>query len=248
MSTFRPCALVPIFNHPAFLPTLVPVLRQHELPVILVDDGSTDCCSALITELAKQPDVHTLRHTENRGKGAAIMSGLQKARDLGFTHALQVDADGQHHLADIPVLLAAACAHPQALITGQPIFDAQVPKSRLYSRYITHVWVWINTLSLRIRDSMCGFRVYPVTSCCDLIERYDMGPRMSFDTEILVRHFWRGGEIINIPTPVKYLKDGISHFRLLEDNLRLSGMHARLFFGMLLRFPLLILQNWKRPS
>lgn len=248
MNTFRPCALVPVFNHPAFLPTLVHVLRNHELPVILVDDGSTDSCAALIAELAQQQDVHTLRHTENCGKGAAIMSGLKKARELGFTHALQVDADGQHHLADIPTLLAAARAQPLALITGQPIFDAHVPKSRLYSRYITHVWVWINTLSLRIRDSMCGFRVYPVAACCDLIERYDMGPRMSFDTEILVRHFWRGGEVISIPTPVTYLEDGVSHFRLLEDNLRLSGMHARLFFGMLLRLPLLLWQNWQRRS
>lgn len=248
MNTFRPCALVPVFNHPAFLPTLVPVLRRHELPVILVDDGSTDSCATLIAELAQQHEVHALRHSENRGKGAAIMSGLRKAGELGFTHALQVDADGQHHLADIPTLLAAARAQPLALITGQPIFDARVPKSRLYSRYITHVWVWINTLSLHIRDSMCGFRVYPVASCCALIERYDMGPRMSFDTEILVRHFWQGGEIISIPTPVTYLEDGVSHFRLLEDNLRLSGMHARLFFGMLLRFPLLLWQNWRRPS
>ena len=108
MNTFRPCAVVPVFNHPAFLSTLVHVLRNNALPVILVDDGSTDNCPDLIAELAQQQDVHAMRHAENQGKGAAIMSGLEKARTLGFTHALQVDADGQHHLDDIPKLLAAA--------------------------------------------------------------------------------------------------------------------------------------------
>jgi glycosyltransferase involved in cell wall biosynthesis len=243
MSNFRPCALIPVYNHPGFLPTLVQTLRAQNLPVILVDDGSEESCASVIAGLAEQEGVEMLRHPENSGKGAAIMSGLEKAREQGFSHALQVDADGQHHLPDIPKLLAAARAHPDAIVSGQPIFDKRVPKSRLYSRYITHVWVWINTLSLHIRDSMCGFRVYPVAACCALIASHDMGPRMSFDTEILVRHFWRGGAVISIPTPVAYLENGISHFRLLEDNLRLSGMHARLFFGMLLRFPLLLWQN-----
>lgn len=248
MSNFRPCALVPVYNHPDFLPTLVKALRSQSLPVILVDDGSEQGCAAVIARLAEQDGVETLRHLENSGKGAAIMSGLEKARALGFSHALQVDADGQHHLADIPKLLAAACRQPDAIISGQPIFDERMPKSRLYGRYLTHVWVWINTLSLHIRDSMCGFRVYPVAACCDLIAAHDMGPRMSFDTEILVRHFWRGGDVVSIPTPVTYLENGVSHFRMLEDNLRLSGMHARLFFGMLLRFPLLLWQNRQRRT
>ena len=248
MTSFRPCALIPVYNHPDFLPTLVQTLRAQNLPVILVDDGSEPSCAAVIAGLAEAEGVEVLRHAKNSGKGAAIMSGLKKSRELGFSHALQVDADGQHHLADIPKLLAAARAQPDAIISGQPVFDARVPKSRLYSRYITHVWVWINTLSLHIRDSMCGFRVYPVAACCELIADTDMGPRMSFDTEILVRHFWRGGTVISIPTPVTYLENGVSHFRILEDNLRLSGMHARLFFGMLLRLPLLLWQNRQRRA
>src|SRR3546814_7870841 len=90
------------------------------------------------------------------------MAGFAAAATDGYSHALQFDADGQHNAADVPRLLALAAAHPQALITGVPKYDASVPKSRLYGRYITPVWVWINTLSLRIRDLMLGFRVYPL--------------------------------------------------------------------------------------
>jgi glycosyltransferase involved in cell wall biosynthesis len=245
--SFRVCALVPVYNHPAFLPTLMTALHALALPVILVDDGSAPDCAALIASFASlNATIWALRHPVNLGKGAAVMAGLRKARELGFTHALQIDADGQHNLADIPRFLAAAQAQPEALVTGQPQFIGHVPKARLYSRYITHVWVWINTLSLQIQDSMCGFRVYPVARCCELIDAHAMGPRMSFDIEILVRYFWRGGTVVNIPTPVHYPENGVSHFRLLEDNLWLSGTHARLFFGMLLRLPLLLWQNWAR--
>ncbi len=235
--------MVPVYNHPARLRSLVAALRIHSLPVLLVDDGSSDDCRALIDGLAQADHVHCLRHASNRGKGAAIMSGLTWARAQGFSHALQIDADYQHEPSDIPRFLDAARQHPQALVCGLPAFSSDMPRTRRYARYLTHVWVWINTLSLDIRDSMCGFRIYPVAACCDLIARQRMGPRMSFDTEIVVRYHWQGGQIVGVPTPVRYPPGGVSHFRMLEDNLRLSHMHARLFCGMLLRAPQLV---WRR--
>ncbi|MFP3747745.1 glycosyltransferase family 2 protein, partial [Achromobacter sp. SIMBA_011] len=87
-----------------------------------------------------------------------------------YTHALQIDADGQHDAADVPRFLAAAAAHPRAVVLGQPVYDESVPKARLYGRYLTHVWVWIETLSFTIRDSMCGFRLYPLDLACALID------------------------------------------------------------------------------
>jgi hypothetical protein len=120
-----------------------------------------------------------------------------------------------------------------------------MPRLRRYARYLTHVWVWVHTWSLDIRDSMCGFRVYPVTACVALLREQRPGPRMSFDTEILVRFHWRGGKIVYVPTAVRYPPGGRSHFRLLEDNLRLTGMHTRLFFGMLWRAPRLLARNWR---
>jgi hypothetical protein len=118
-----------------------------------------------------------------------------------------------------------------------------VPRSRLYGRYATHVWVWINTLSLDIRDSMCGFRMYPLASLLPLLERTRIGARMDFDSDVIVRLHWRGVPVRNQPTRVTYPQDGISHFRLWRDNVRISALHARLFVGMLWRSPLLL---WRK--
>jgi hypothetical protein len=120
-----------------------------------------------------------------------------------------------------------------------------VPRGRLYGRYATHVWVWINTLSLDIRDSMCGFRVYPLASLMPLLARVRIGRRMDFDSDVIVRLHWRGVAVVNLPTRVTYPRDGISHFRLWRDNARISAMHARLFLGMLLRSPLLL---WRKVA
>jgi hypothetical protein len=158
---------------------------------------------------------------------------------------LQIDADGQHATGDVPAFLARAAAHPHAVIAGQPIYDASVPKGRLYGRYATHIWVWINTLSLEIRDSMCGFRVYPVAPVNALAARRALGQRMNFDIDILVRLFWDGLRVVNLPTRVTYPDDGVSHFRVWRDNVQISWMHTQLFFGMLPRIPRLLARKWR---
>lgn len=137
-------------------------------------------------------------------------------------------------------MLAEAERYPDALISGQPLYDDSIPKSRLYGRYITHFWVWIETLSLSIRDSMCGFRVYPLAATLALCDRRAIGQRMDFDTEIMVRLYWQGTRSRFIPTRVTYPASGLSHFDALYDNLRISWMHTRLFFGMLPRIPRLL--------
>lgn len=120
------------------------------------------------------------------------MAGLRAARAHGYRHAIQIDADGQHDAADVPKFVAAAKAEPDAVILGRPRFDGSVPKARLYGRYLTHVWVWIETLSMDIPDAMCGFRLYPVDAVCELIDAVSIPTRMAFDSEILVRLHWRG--------------------------------------------------------
>jgi len=240
---FKPCAVVPVYNHEDSLPNVVRALLAEDLPCVLVDDGSSPDAAAIIDELAKHPLVHLLRHSRNQGKGAAVASGLREASRLGFSHALQVDADGQHDLSGVPLFLDRASQAPDALICGYPQYDSSVPKGRLYARYLTHVWVWINTLSLSIRDSMCGFRVYPLQPTLALLDSTALGQRMDFDTEVLVRLHWREQPMVWLPTRVHYPTDGVSHFRLWHDNLLISSMHARLFGGMLLRAPKLL---WRR--
>ncbi|MEW6168186.1 MAG: glycosyltransferase [Pseudomonadota bacterium] len=239
---FKPCIVVPVFDHEGAIAATIAALAPHGLTCFAVDDGSHAPCARALDRLAEAHAgwLRLLRLERNQGKGAAVMAGFAAAEAAGFTHALQIDADGQHEAADIPRLLALAQAHPDALITGIPRYDSSIPRARRYGRYLTHIWVWINTLSLRIRDSMLGFRVYPLAPTLRIWRTQRVGRRMEFDTEIMVRLFWDGTDVISMPTRVTYPADGVSHFDLLRDNLRISRMHARLFAGMLLRLPQLL--------
>src|SRR5262249_45436895 len=156
------------------------------LPVILVDDGSDPACAHELQRLSKLADVTLLRHEFNRGKGAAVTTGLRAARQHGFTHAVQVDADGQHTLSDIRHFVDDARNHPGSLVCGAPQFDMSMPTSRRYGRHLNHGVVWLETLSFDIVDSMCGFRVYPLAPTLALLDAQRLGSRMDFDIEILV--------------------------------------------------------------
>ncbi|ADO46541.1 glycosyltransferase family 2 protein [[Enterobacter] lignolyticus] len=251
--TFTPCVLIPCYNHGAMMAQVLARLQGFDLPCIIVDDGSDDVTRRTLEQLAAARHGITLvRLAQNAGKGAAVVRGLQEAQRAGFSHAVQVDADGQHAIEDIPRLLALAHAHPEALISGQPVYDDSIPRSRLYGRWVTHVWVWIETLSLQLKDSMCGFRVYPVAPTLALAGRVALGSRMDFDTEVMVRLYWQGNTSYFVPTRVTYPADGVSHFDALKDNLRISWMHTRLFLGMLPRIPSLLARrrhaHWARQQ
>ncbi|UTY60794.1 glycosyltransferase family 2 protein [Massilia sp. erpn] len=246
---YKPCIVIPVYNHEHAIGGVLAGLLPHGLHCILVDDGSSPACAAVLRALAQRHDEHLtlVTHEVNQGKGGAVMSGFRRAAQLGFSHALQVDADGQHNLDDVARFLEQGRQHPDTLIVGCPIYDDSVPKGRLYGRYATHVWVWINTLSLDIRDSMCGFRVYPLAPVLALLERRALGRRMNFDIEILVRLYWDGVPVLNLPTRVAYPADGVSHFQAWRDNVLISRLHATLFFGMLPRAPRLLARKWLRP-
>lgn len=244
--TYRACAVIPVYNHGATVGAVVTRLHAQGLPCILVDDGSDSDCAAVLNEQADLRDVYLVRRQVNGGKGAAVEDGLRKAQALGYTHALQVDADGQHALEDIPAFLTASQAHPQAVVCGAPIYGNDIPRSRYYGRWLTHVWVWINTLSFDIRDAMCGFRLYPLASVIAVFDSVDTGKRMDFDIGVLVHLHWRGVPMHWISTPVIYPENGISHFQGLRDNYLISRMHARLFFGMLRRAPSLVYRRLRR--
>lgn len=244
---FRPCVVIPVYNHEHAIGNVLAQVLAHGLPVILVDDGCSAACAAVLDHLAAgHPDRVVLeRHAVNQGKGGAVLTGFARAERDGYSHVLQVDADGQHSVADVPRFLDAAHAAPRAIIAGRPVYDESVPALRLYARYLTHVWVWINTLSLAIRDSMCGFRVYPVAPVLALARRRRLGLRMNFDIEILVRLYWDGLAIVNLPTRVGYPDDGVSHFKAWTDNVLISRLHMTLFFGMLPRIPSLLVRAWR---
>jgi glycosyltransferase involved in cell wall biosynthesis len=237
----KPCVIIPFYNHAGAIAGVVAALEPLGLPCRIVDDGSDAAAQRVLEQIGARHDWVTLqRLASNQGKGAAVMAGCDAALAAGFTHALQIDADGQHDVADVPKLLELARRWPSAVISGAAVYDESVPRSRLYGRYLTHVWVWINTLSLEIRDSMCGLRVYPLADACRIWRETHVGRRMDFDTEILVRLSWQGTRVVNVPTRVTYPSDGVSHFKMLKDNAYISLMHTRLFFGMLWRMPMLL--------
>ncbi|HQZ59446.1 MAG TPA: glycosyltransferase family 2 protein [Acinetobacter sp.] len=238
--------VIPVYNHPHYLADLVQYLEQFQFPIILVNDGSHAECTAILRKLDQQFDqVSLIEHVENKGKGQAVITGLRYAAHIGMTHALQLDADGQHHWDDVAKFFQLSQQQPEAMVIGQPIFDASVPKKRLYGRYITHFWVWVNSLSFDIKDSMCGFRIYPLDTTIAVLNKAKFQPRMGFDSEILVRLKWEDVPFINVPTPVIYPEHGISHFDAWRDNIGLSKAHATLFIEMLKRLPQLLLRKFK---
>jgi glycosyltransferase involved in cell wall biosynthesis len=244
---FNPCIIIPVFNHELAIAETVLSIKPSETPIILVNDGSNSTCTAVLRDIAHHnKHIHLVEHEINLGKGGAFKTGIREASKHGYTHALQVDADGQHDTQDVPRFFQAAQQHPDAIINGTPIYDESIPKHRYYGRYVTHVWVWINTLSFDIADSMCGFRLYPVEATKSVINSSFIGNRMDFDTEILVRCYWKGMQVIPLPTQVIYPENGISHFRAFKDNVRITLMHTRLFFGMLPRIPLLLIRKLRK--
>jgi glycosyltransferase involved in cell wall biosynthesis len=243
----KTCIVIPVYNHHEAIGFVVDALRHFNLTCILVNDGSSAICSSELARIAEHEKQWIILHElpENGGKGAAVITGLQLAMRQGFSHAIQIDADGQHCLDDISLFLSASAANPDKLILGKPRFDGSVQKKRLYGRQFTNLWIWINTLSFDIADGMCGFRCYPLAAVDKILQTNVLGQRMDFDIEIVVRLHWLGVEVVNIETAVQYPLDGVSHFRMLQDNLLISKKHAQLFFGMLWRLPALLIRRFQ---
>ncbi len=234
--------IVPVYGHEGTLTRLVAALVPLNLTCWLVDDGNPAPVAEKMAHLAATHAdwLHCLRLPRNQGKGAAVAAGWHAAAAAGFTHAVQIDADLQHDPAQVPRFVDAARAHPQAVINGVPQYDASVPAVRLHGRRITTVLVWLHTLSRQIADAMCGFRVYPLAAVVALDRRAPVGRRMEFDADVIVRLFWAGTAVVNLPTPVTYPADGVSNYRMVRDNLRMAALHLRLLGGMLLRLPVLL--------
>lgn len=228
----RVCAVIPTFDNPDTIAAVVHAVRPLVDEVIVVDDGSAAPGRDAVAALAREGVAHAVVRAKNGGKGAAVKDGLREAEQRGFTHALQVDADGQHDLADAPALLEAAAEHPDALVLGAPQFDASAPKGRLVGRKITQWWTDLETGGKVIEDPMCGFRVYPLAVANAVRVPAN---RMDFDIEIAVRIAWENVPVVNLPVRVRYPEGGVSHFQMVRDNIRISWMHSRLVMTRVFR-------------
>jgi predicted LPLAT superfamily acyltransferase/glycosyltransferase involved in cell wall biosynthesis len=232
------CAVIPSRNHYRDIGDIVAVLQKSGLSVYVIDDGSDEPARSVLDQLDDpQNGVFVFRNHESRGKGGAVCQGLRMAVEAGFSHALQIDADGQHDLGALQRFISLANENPEAIISGRPIFGPSSPTGRRFARWLTHFWVWIETLSFQIVDSMCGFRVYPLEPVMRLLTEERVGRHMDFDIEILVRMFWRGVPIVQEPVVVRYPEGNTSNFETIADNWRITCMHTRLVLTMLVRLP-----------
>ncbi len=242
--------LMPSYNPgPKVYETVAEALRQWA-PVWVVVDGSTDGTGAGLRALAAaEPGLRVLELPHNRGKGAAILHGLEALAQAGFRYALTMDSDGQHPAASIVQFMEMSRHHPNAMVLGVPVFDAAAPNLRVQGRKISNFWANLETLWDGIDDSLYGFRVYPVLPLRDLMRLHRWMRRFDFDVEAAVRLCWAGVRPISLPAPVRYLsaaEGGVSHFHYGRDNLLLSWMHTRLFLGFFWRLPLLALRAARR--
>ena len=239
--------LIPSYNTGPRVLDTVREATAHWAPVWVVVDGSTDGTGdVLLAEAGTNPHLRILVLPMNCGKGAAVLHGLHEAHAAGFTHALTMDADGQHPADSIAEFMAQSQSNPAAVILGVPVFDASAPSLRVLGRRISNWWANLETLWQGIGDSLFGFRVYPIAALCAIMERQPWMRRFDFDPEAAVRLVWRGVRPVNIAAPVKYFRPeegGISHFNYWRDNALLTWMHARLLLGFLLRLPLLV---WRK--
>ncbi|HVU17924.1 MAG TPA: glycosyltransferase [Candidatus Didemnitutus sp.] len=241
--------LLPAFNPGPRLDAVVTDVAQRWRPVLVVDDGSTDGTGARLAGLAARHEgVHVLTLPANAGKGAAVLAGAEWARARGFTHALVMDADGQHPGESIVEFMEASQGSPGALILGQPIFPANMPAERRHGRKLSIGLVHFELLGRSVADPLFGFRVYPLAPLLAALGGRGGGRRYDFDTEAVVRMVWAGVAPINRPAPVRYFsrsEGGVSHFHYVRDNLALTWMHTRLITELLL-FRWFILRGHQR--
>jgi len=236
--------LIPSYNPGPKVFETVRAARQQWEPVWVVVDGSTDGTAAGLHQLAHQdPGLRVIVREKNGGKGSAVLDGLTQAAALGFTHVLTMDSDGQHPADRIGSFMAESSAHPGAMILGEPVFDASAPSIRVKGRKISNWWANLETLWWGIHDSLFGFRVYPNAPLLRLMRASLWMRRFDFDVEAVVRLSWAGVPARNLPAKVRYFtaaEGGVSHFNYWRDNVLLSSMHFRLFFGFVVRLPFLL--------
>jgi glycosyltransferase involved in cell wall biosynthesis len=251
--------LIPSYNTgPKLLDTVREALQRWS-PVWVVIDGSTDGAAAALQQMAQTDSIYltnggglkvwVLPH--NQGKGAALLHGLHEAQKAGFSHALTMDADGQHPADLIPPFMQTSLERPEAMILGRPIFDASAPLLRVRGRRVSNAWTHLETLGAGVGDSLYGFRVYPILPLITVMHQQRWMRRFDFDTEAVVRLVWRGVKPINLDAPVKYLSSaqgGVSHFRYGRDNLLLSWMHLRLMLAFAWRWPGLVWRRFKKQA
>jgi glycosyltransferase involved in cell wall biosynthesis len=216
--------VVPVYNDGGTVRAVVSECRSLLENVVVVDDGSTD---ADLRELLSGLDVDLVAHDRNRGKGAAIRTGIDFVRRRGGRTAVTIDADGQLFPSDLHAFLPHLVSPEPALVIGARRFEGtQAPRSSRFGRRFGNFWMWVES-GVWIEDCQSGFRAYPVDAVSQI---RCLGARFDFEAEILARAVWAGLPLRTVPVGVHYPAPHlrVSRFRPIVDNLRLTRIHTRL--------------------
>lgn len=219
--------LIPVYNHGRRLAGVIRRALSLEIPVIVVDDGSTDDS----LEVARRFEgVTVLQHERNLGKGAALLTGLRAAARCA-DYAITLDADGQHDPDDALQLVEAIRADNDAevpIVIGRRtgMERHHVPWTSRFGRLFSNFWVRLAG-GPRLEDSQSGYRVYPIAKTLSFKTR---GRRYQFEVEILPVASWHRTPIIEVPVRVSYPPEGerVSHFRPFVDFWRNALAFTRL--------------------
>lgn len=234
--------ILPSYNSGAQLPLTMQAARKFCDTVWAVVDGSTDSSADEAIRLGDD-GYRVISLKQNSGKGGAVLAGFREASAAGFTHAIVMDADGQHPAEAIPQFLELGARNPGHLIAGVPVFGPDAPPERVKGRRVGNFFACLETGWRGVSDSLFGFRLYPLGPSLKILEHTGSGRRFDFDTVLAVRLHWAGVPAINVPVPVRYpprAQGGVTHFRYVRDNLLLSAAHVRLCSEMLLHIPQLL--------
>ena len=235
-----PCLVIlPSFNSGDQLPRTMRAARAFCNPVWAVIDGSTDGSVEAVRGLGDD-GYRVIALGKNSGKGGAVLAGFREAVAAGFSHAIVMDADGQHAAEAIPGFLELCARHPGHLIAGVPQFGPDAPAERVKGRQVGNFFANLETWGLGAADSLFGFRLYPLKPALDILESTKSARRFDFDTVLAVRLLWAGVPVINVPVPVRYppqTEGGVTHFHYVRDNLLLTAVHVRLCLEMVLHIP-----------
>ncbi len=217
------CIIIPAHNHTDTLRKLLGKLGSA-LPIIIVDDGSVPPVKIDF------PECDILRIERNSGKASALKLGFKRALERGFSHALTMDADGQHSPELVRDFLEAASSAPNSIVIGTRDFSsAQIPKSRRFLNKFSNFWFRLETGRFA-GDTQCGFRAYPLSEIKSL--KLNFGGFV-FETELLVKAAWAGIDMQEIKIPTLYSPETLerSHYRPFVDTLKFTWMNTRLFFA-----------------
>lgn len=215
--------IVPTYNNPKTIRDVAFDVLDNGYEVVIIDDGSDTPIESLFSDEEKQK-IHFVKHEVNLGKGEAIVSGVKKAKELGFTYAGSIDGDGQHLAVEMKKLLAVY--KEGEILIGARNFDLEhVPNGSKFGRWFSNFWACWDT-GYEITDSLSGYRIYPI----NILDLEIKTSRFDWEMEVLVRHADVGRAISEVVIECFYptAEERVSHFKKFGDTAAIVWVHLQI--------------------